>query len=124
MTISRTLPVFLAALFLLQARPAAADTYLSAVDDLPLMAGLKEALGQGVVFDAPQGRIVQAYASGPLSPAEVRKFYAATLPQLGWRADGPLRFNREGERLTLEITETGGASVTVLFILTPTPKSP
>ncbi len=124
MTISRTLPVFLAALFLLLARPAAADTYLSAVDDLPLMAGLKEAVGQGVVFDAPQGRIVQAYASGPLSPAEVRKFYAATLPQLGWRADGPLRFNREGERLTLEITETGGASVTVLFILTPTPKSP
>ncbi|HEC90878.1 MAG TPA: hypothetical protein ENI55_04350 [Alphaproteobacteria bacterium] len=124
MTISRTLAVFLAALFLLLARPAAADAYLSAVDDLPLMAGLKEAVGQGVVFDAPQGRIVQAYATGPLSPTEVEKFYAATLPQLGWRADGPLRFNREGERLTLEITETGGASVTVLFILTPTPKSP
>ncbi len=115
-----------AVFFVLFARPAAADTYtyLSAVDDLPLMAGLKEALDQGVVFDAPQGRIVQAYASGPLSRAQVENFYAATLPQLGWRAAGPLRFNREGEQLTLEITETGGPSVTVLFILTPLPKSP
>ncbi len=123
MTTSRTLIVLLAAFFLLLARPAAAaDTYLSAVDDLPLMAGLKEVPGQGVVFDAPQGRIVQAYASGPLSRTQVGNFYAATLPQLGWREDGPLRFNREGEQLTLEITETGGASVTVLFILTPLPK--
>ncbi len=118
--------MLLAVFFVLVARPAAADTYtyLSAVDDLPLMAGLEEALDQGVVFDAPQGRIVQAYASGPLSRAEVGNFYAATLPQLGWRADGPLRFSREGEQLTLEITETGAKSVTVLFILTPLPKSP
>ncbi len=124
MTISRTISVFLAVFFLLFAPPAAAAAYLSAVDDLPLMAGLKETLDQGVVFDAPQGRIIQAYASGPLSPAEVERFYGATLPQLGWRADGPLRFNREGERLVLEITETGGASVTVLFIITPSAKSP
>jgi hypothetical protein len=126
MTTSRTFIVLLAAFFLLLARPAdaGAGAYLSAVDDMPLMAGLNEALNQGVVFDAPQGRIVQAYASGPVSRAEVENFYAATLPQLGWRQDGPMRFVREGEQLALEITETGTASVTVLFILTPLPKSP
>ncbi len=127
MTTPRTLIVFLAAFFLLLARPAAAGgggAYLSAVDDLPLMAGLNEALDHGVVFDAPQGRIVQAYASGPVSRAEVVSFYAATLPQLGWRPAGPLRFVREGEQLALEITAVGPASVTVLFIITPLPKSP
>ncbi|HEC91299.1 MAG TPA: hypothetical protein ENI55_06500 [Alphaproteobacteria bacterium] len=124
MIISRTLSVLLATFFLLFARPAAAAAYLSAVNDLPLMTGLNEALGQGVVFDVPQGRIVQAYASGPVSRAAVESFYAATLPQLGWRPAGPMRFNREGEQLALEITETGATSVTVLFILKPAPKSP
>src|SRR3546814_2954347 len=90
------------------------------VEDLPLMPGLAEIADAATVFDAPQGRIVESYAAGTVAAAEIRSFYAQTLPQLGWTAvdagqAGPLEFRREGERLTLEITPgqtTSGAKAT------------
>src|SRR3546814_8691143 len=71
------------------------------VEDLPLMPGLAEIADAATVFDAPQGRIVESYAAGTVAAAEIRSFYAQTLPQLGWTAvdagqAGPLEFRREG----------------------------
>src|SRR3546814_7081615 len=56
------------------------------VEDLPLMPGLAEIADAATVFDAPQGRIVESYAAGTVAAAEIRSFYAQTLPQLGWTA--------------------------------------
>lgn len=105
---------------------AAADRpghFLSGVEDLPLMDGLTEQTGSGVVFDKPDGRIVERYASGPLSPDSVKAFYAETLPQLGWQAKpakGPahLDFERDGEALDIEF-KTVDSEVVVHFSVMP-----
>jgi hypothetical protein len=97
----------------------AQEKFVGGTEDLPLMAGLSEVAGRGMVFDTPAGRIVEAYASGPVSRDQVLRFYAATLPQLGWRADGDAAFRREDEILKLEFPPPGPGGLTVLFTLTP-----
>ncbi len=71
------------------------------------MDGLTEQADSGVVFDKPDGRIVERYASGPLTTDSVVAFYKETLPQLGWQAKpdkraNHLAFEREGESLDIE----------------------
>jgi len=83
--------------------PAAAeDRFVAGIDDLPLMAGLAPVAGQNVVFDAPGGRVVEAWAEGSVTREAVLSFYGSTLPQLGWTASAPDLFRREGETLRLE----------------------
>lgn len=107
------------AVAILAAPPAAADGgFVGGVEDLPLMPGLAEVNGAATVFDAPQGRIVETFASGAVAPEAVREFYAQTLPQLGWIAQSATEFRREGERLMLEII-AGTDATTVRFTLAP-----
>ena len=99
------------------------DGFLVVADDLPLMAGLVENLEAGVLYDKPSGRIVEANASGALSAYDVVRFYASTMPELGWRrqrtvATNDLKFERDGERLTIEVRELAG-ELTVRFSLAP-----
>ncbi len=100
------------------ARTEGHAAYLAAVADLPLMPGLAEVPGAGLVFDQPSGRIVEAYAQGPVSRAAVRAFYLDTLPNLGWRAKAEALFQREGEELRLDISGDDGALI-VRFTLQP-----
>lgn len=92
--------------------------FLAAVEDLPLMPGLSEVEGAATVFDAPQGRIVESFASGAVSAEDVLAFYSQTLPQLGWHASGAREYRREGEKLILEVTP-GATETTVRFTLAP-----
>ncbi len=101
----------------------AEDGFLTVADDLPLMAGLVENVQAGLLYDKPSGRIVEAYASGALSAYDVVRFYASTMPELGWRrqrtvATNDLEFERDGERLTIEVRELAG-ELTVRFSLAP-----
>ncbi len=101
-----------------RASAGAKEAFLAGLEDVPLMPGLAEIEDAGVVFDKPEGRIVEAYARGELSAAQVLSFYNATLPQLGWRAESGGRFRREGEVLRLAFT-TAGKRLTVRFSLSP-----
>ncbi len=94
--------------------------FISTIEDLPLMPGLIEEEG-GMVFDSAQGRIAQAYATGWVSEGAVTSFYDETLPQLGWRPDGPGVFRREREILKLEFPggPTAAPPLTVGFRLIP-----
>ncbi len=100
------------------ARAEGHAAYLAAVADLPLMPGLAEVPGAGLVFDQPSGRIVEAYAEGRVSRAAVTRFYLDTLPNLGWRAKAETLFQREGEELRLDISGDDGALI-VRFTLQP-----
>lgn len=84
------------------------QSFLSDIQDLPLMSGLEELEGQGMAFDKPSGRIVEAHATGDLEEAEVRRFYERTLEQLGWRPVGLDTFQREGEVLSISYKRSGG----------------
>lgn len=94
--------------------------FVAGTGDLPLMAGLRQVPDRGVVFETAQGRIVEAYAVGFVSPAQVRDFYGDSLPQLGWRPAGPARFRREGEVLTLDFPSRT-EPLTVRFRIAPEP---
>lgn len=96
----------------------AAAGFLSIAEDVPLMPGLAESPDAATVFDKPSGRIAHTEARGKVSAAAVRKFYADTLPQLGWQSVGPEHYRREMEQLRLSVTGRDGA-LTVRFELLP-----
>lgn len=97
--------------------------YLSAAPDIPLAEGLQELPEGTLVFDKPQGRILQMTAAqvAGASAQTARQFYRASLPNLGWamRKSKPqdsniLTFIRKGE--TLQLTFSADL---VIFDLTP-----
>ncbi|MBI1777715.1 MAG: hypothetical protein HYR63_20440 [Proteobacteria bacterium] len=110
--------LLLSSLLLWPASVAAEPGFVEGVEDLPLMDGLAALPDAGLSFDAPEGRIVVAYAKGQVSPETVIAFYASTLPQLGWQRLSERSFQREKERLSLEITRDS-QGLTVRFTLAP-----
>ena len=94
-----------------------AQRFVAGIDDLPLAPGLEEVPG-AVVFDKPDGRIVEADAGGRVPAAAVRAFYRAVLPAFGWTPAGELGFVRGGEALRIEIVERDGA-LAVHFSIAP-----
>jgi hypothetical protein len=96
---------------------AAGSGFLTEVDDLPLPPGFTELPG-GTLFEAPQGRIVEANAQGKMLEAEARQFYSETLPQLGWTRIGPSEFRRDKEALRLDLTFSG-MQVNIHYSLAP-----
>ena len=88
-----------------------AVAYVDGVADLPLMPGLVEVAGAGVVFDKPSGRIVETYVQGEVGRDAVLDFYRRSLPALGWEAAGAAGFRREGEHLRLEFVSEEGPLV-------------
>lgn len=112
-----------AAVALPRGAPAQEAAFVAGIEDLPLMLGLEAVPDAGVVFDKPSGRIVESYAEGPTTRAQVEAFYRRTLPQLGWQAverggDAGPSFLREGERLAISFLGQDGDLV-VRFTLQP-----
>ncbi len=103
---------------MLGSHAALAGGFLSIGDDLPLAPGLSEIPDSSLVFDGPGGRILQTDARGPVRGADVMRFYAATLPQLGWVRESDFAYSRDNERLRLELTPQG-TSLLVHFTLSP-----
>ena len=96
----------------------AEDRFLPGFEALPLMAGLEVEAGSAMVFDKPNGRIVEAAATGALSAERVRAWYREALPELGWQPAGADTFRREGELLTLTVTVEQGQA-RIAFRLAP-----
>lgn len=104
----------------------AAEKYLDAVEDMPLMDGLYETGEGGMVFDKPNGRIVRTIAEGRVGLTSARRFYENTLPQLGWVRHKKLEligdllvFDREDERLEIEFVSVAGGKTQVRFSFEP-----
>lgn len=90
-----------------QAPPA--TPFFSSIQDLPVMPGLVELPDQGVVFDKPEGRIIEVVAALQAQPREdVRSYYDSVLPQLGWSRLDEGRYAREGEHLQVGFESNEG----------------
>ena len=104
---------------------AVAEGYLDMVEDMPLMDGLVETGEGGVAFDKPAGRIIRSTATGDLAPSDIRSFYENALPPLGWKLTGSdvsgnaLTFERDGERLEIEVAPLSGQQTEVRFSIEP-----
>jgi len=96
---------------------ARAQQFVPGTEDVPLMRELAPVKGSDLVFDKPEGRIIEASARGKVTRAAVRSFYASTLPQLGWKASGE-SWTRETERLHLDFAGRDG-DLWVTFTLLP-----
>jgi len=92
--------------------------YVPGTEDVPLMPGLAAEAESALLFDKPQGRIVEASARGAVSRRAVLAFYQESLPQLGWHPAGERHFQREGERLSLDFDGNDG-NLLVGFSLAP-----
>lgn len=92
--------------------------------DLPLPAGLSENNEGAMLFDSPDGRIINAEAAGIIEGSRVFEYYKVVLPSLGWKLAKDhtsglvcdvgvkycLRALREKEDLLLSIHENGDRS--------------
>lgn len=99
---------------------AHANGFVPGTEDLPLMPGLVSITSSAVVFDNPEGRIVDVSARGKVTRYHVIRFYTQTLRQLGWRhvPRTTATWTRSGERLHLNFRGTDG-DLTVEFTLAP-----
>jgi hypothetical protein len=90
--------------------------FVPGTEDVPLMPGLAPT-DRPVVFDKPQGRIVETAAKGKVTREGVRRFYKETLPGLGWREEAG-EWRREAEALRIE-TKGRDGDLRVEFSLSP-----
>lgn len=111
----RTVAVALALGFA-PAAHAQAQAYLSGHEDLPLLAGLTQDRDSVMVFDTPQGRVVETFAQTPESGQAVLSAYAETLPQMGWTRKSPTRFERGAEALVFEVVSKGPPTVVRILL--------
>ena len=83
--------------------------FFSGLSDIPLMEGLEELPEQGVHFDKPEGRVVEAVAlMDSVAQPAVAAYYLNTLPQFGWSRIADQDYIRQGEKLHLSFEENEG----------------
>ncbi|MFN3700476.1 MAG: hypothetical protein ACK4VI_03025 [Alphaproteobacteria bacterium] len=113
-----------------QAEPAI-TAFFSALQDVPVMEGMQELPDYTLVFDKPEGRIIETlavYNTDSTADSEtIRAFYQSALPQFGWHRvsraveSGAQRdfFGRSGETLMIELDTASAGEVFVRFTLHP-----
>lgn len=98
------------------------------IEDLPIMPGLDENTDGYVVELFQGGRMAEARMAGTIDAQVIRGFYAATLPQLGWKPAGAEQYvyRRGRERLTFTVeprrARSGGRApngLEAVFMLIP-----
>lgn len=93
--------------------------YLVNLPDIPLTGDMVVQEDGGLLFDAPEGRVVEEVVlSHSLTPEQVRDFYQSTLPHLGWMTRKSGVFVRNGERLTVTSRQVS-CGLFVTFRLSP-----
>lgn len=84
--------------------PAVAEGFSIVVEDLPIMDGMTEREDLTVVFDTPEGRIVETTMETAAGVETVLSYYRRTLTQLGWHPVGTSEraYIRENEMLSID----------------------
>lgn len=98
---------------------AAEAMFFETLYDVPIMPGLEEVPEMAMSFDKPDGRISQAAAIAPqIERQAIVRFYAESLPQMGWQQKAADHYERDGEKLEISIEKTETAQL-VTFLLKP-----
>jgi len=107
----------------------AENKFLSVIDDVPLLSGLKERVLSASVFDSNRGRITEVQAHGPVTIGSIRQFYSNILPRFGWNLISKKNkslgsdqnvfwsWGRGSEKLVIEVINIG-ESTEVFFLHT------
>jgi hypothetical protein len=106
--------VFMTLVLSSAAAMAGESRFFTELSDIPLMPGLYELTGKTVVFDKPEGRIVESSAVSETENAnQIKGFYDSILPPLGWVRQGDSYVRRDE---TLRLSLDSGPAFTVLKI--------
>lgn len=93
--------------------------FFQTLQDIPAMQGLSEIEDYALVFDKPEGRIVEMVAQiKGASVDAVRRYYAGVLPQLGWAKEREDHYIRGNERLALDFEQESAGNF-VRFTVEP-----
>ena len=96
--------------------------YVQILSDIPLAPGLSLEEDSDVVFDVPEGKIVEVTAFGSADLADTQSFYKESLAALGWQAVPGKEWSYKRDEEFLEISfEDGENDLQVKFRLMPTP---
>lgn len=93
------------------ASPALAEGFSTVIEDLPIMDGMTEREDLTLVFDTPEGRIVETTMETSAGVETVLSYYRRTLTQLGWHPVGTSErlYIREKETLSIDAKKNPGA---------------
>lgn len=58
--------------------------FLPQTEDVPLMEGIEVQDSEVFSFDSPSGQILTIEGKTDIKPADIKAFYAETLPSMGW----------------------------------------
>ncbi len=91
--------------------------FFSALKDVPLMQGLSELPEHAVVFDKPEGQIVEVVAyMGTVSRDALVQFYDVALPQFGWSKTTQGVFFRRNEFLAISFERIGEREIVKIMV--------
>ena len=96
--------------------PELRPVFSSVMSDLPIMPGLIEDADAALLFDKPDGRIIETRATGHVPAHIIKNFYDRALPALGWQPIEPDTYVRNGEKLSYVITQQNAQSVLNLSV--------
>ena len=96
-----------------------APVFIPGINGLPLMEGLVIVPDSHVIFETLNGRIIEIFAIGENSPADILFFYRATLQHLGWKAKSNNEFWRDEDILKIEISDDKMGKFIVRFFIAP-----
>ena len=92
--------------------------YISGIEDLPLMPGLKQSPVSLPDFKHLFTRSVNSTAKGDVSTQAVNEYYAETLPEHGWVKVTPVEYRRGNEDLDIAVRSSHMTGAMVHFSLT------
>lgn len=91
--------------------------FFTALSDIPAMNGLIELDDYTLVFDKPEGRIIEMVARlDGQTIAGVRNYYRNALPELGWRRVSEDRYTRSGENMLFAFETRDGKSYARIIV--------
>jgi hypothetical protein len=126
--LKKLLIILVAVVMLGLSAPVMAEGFSTVIEDLPIMDGMTERADLVVVFDTPEGRIVETTLETAVGPEQVLTYYRRTLTQLGWKPVGTSEklYIREKERMSIDVQKNPAAEAygaanayTVSFKISP-----
>lgn len=100
---------------------ASQTSFAKAIEDLPVMPGLRIVEDKDVLILFGERRIAQATLEGPVDIDRVYYFYDSVLPELGWKKITSKTYERAGEKLSMKSSSVNAQGLTrVRFEVEPT----
>jgi len=101
------------------------NNFVDELENVPLPTSFIQNKEKSLVFDTPEGRIIEIYTKGRGDKQSVIDFYTESMPNLGWKiaknhnSKVALRYIKDGEKLDIKISNAEKYNLNLTFELSP-----